>query len=59
MPQLPAAAQAGSTFFLSLTKSDIVHQNDKNNIQVESPGSMIRLDVQETETCAGLHSSLM
>ena len=32
-PQLPAAAQAGSTFFLSLTKSDIIHQNDKNNSQ--------------------------
>ena len=31
-PQLPGAAQAGSMFLLSLTKSDIVHQNDKKNI---------------------------
>ena len=31
-PQLAAAAQACSTFFSSLTESDIVHQNDKKNI---------------------------
>ena len=34
MPQLPAAAQAGFMFFFSLTEYDIVHQDDKNNIQV-------------------------
>ena len=33
MPQLPAAAQAGFTFFFSQTRSDKVHQDDKNNIQ--------------------------
>ena len=29
----PAAAKAGFTGFFSMTKSDIVHQDDKNNIQ--------------------------
>ena len=46
-PQLPDAAQSGSMFFYHC------HKNDKNNIQALSLRSMIRLDVQETETCAG------
>ena len=49
----PAATQTVFTLFLSLTKSYMVHQDDKNNIEAYSPGSMIWLDVQETETCAG------
>ena len=45
-PQLPTAAQAGLAFLFSLTKFDIVHHNDKNNIKAESPGSKSRFNDQ-------------
>ena len=48
-PQRPAAAQAGFTFSFSMTDG----KNNIQAVQIQSPGSMIRLDVQETETCPG------